>query len=463
MLNKSKRPNLFYTLLLIFISIIFEVFILMETSKVEIIIGLNGVLFIILFMLVLNKNLYNTLIVLYFLPLIFLNNSVHYQLKYELVFALPLFTLFLYTIALKFSASEKKNQITYLTKPLYLFLIYFFVVGIYGIFQNHNKSFILFEGFHFLLFGGIFLFNYHFNERHDFYLIFKSLLIIFLIISLEYIFLGAVISGNRFVTFQSGFLPFVSGILFSFFLFAKNSINKTIYAVLLFIVITAMISTLTRSLWVTTGITLLLVYVTYLWSQKKLTFFKKIIFLAFGLGTIVLVVTTISNSQPTGSLGDSEKVEERAQSIASPTEDHSFLMRVELGWYALQKFSEKPIFGWGLGDYLKFQFLGNTKLKNIYIDNSWFYFLWKGGMIGFSLITFIFFRSLKLGLRIILGTDNNIVKSIVVGIVAGSIGIILLGLLSPLIIKYRTNVLFPLVWSYLEFEYSRLQNLGTLK
>jgi hypothetical protein len=48
------------------------------------------------------------------------------------------------------------------------------------------------------------------------------------------------------------------------------------------------------------------------------------------------------------------------------------------------------------------------------------------------------------------------VKSIVVGIISGIIGLIALGFLSPLIIKYRTNIIFPLLWGYLEFEYNNL-------
>jgi O-antigen ligase len=160
---------------------------------------------------------------------------------------------------------------------------------------------------------------------------------------------------------------------------------------------------------------------------------------------------------------NTRSVEQRIESIQNPTEDHSFLMRVELGWYAIQKFLQRPIFGWGLGDFLRYQFLGNPNLKNNYIDNSWLYFLWKGGIIGLSLFVFILYRIIKVSIFILKNSKNKTVKSIVAGIFGGFVGLVALALLSPLFIKYRTNVLIAFFLAYLEFEYNKLklkQNLN---
>ncbi len=458
MINKKLNiSNYIIIFLLILANISTQIFILKKTSKIEVLIGLNGIFFVMFLLLFSTKKFHNILIILYFLPLIYLNNAVHYQFQYELFFALPLFLLAFYTFAVSMMRAKREKNIEILSKPILYFATYYILLGIWGIMQGYSKTFILSEGFHFLLFGSIILFRYHLTTRDDYLIIFKALLIIFILISFEYIILGSIISGDRFVTFQSGFLPFVSGILFSLFLFLKGEKNKLLYIVILLIVILGMVSTLTRSLWVTTGITLISVYIFYLWSLNRLTLFKKSAIAVFLVFSMVFVVYTISNTKANEALGDTESVEDRAKSIANPTEDHSFLMRVEMGWYAMQKFYEKPIFGWGLGDFLRYQFLGNSQLRNSYIDNSWFYFLWKGGIIGFFFIALVFYRSINVGLQIVTLTNDIKIKAVVIGLISGLVGIIALSFLSPIVIKYRTNVFFPLIWAYLEFEYNNLK------
>jgi O-antigen ligase len=455
--KKLSTSNIIFIVLAIISFVGLQLFILKKTTRIEVIIGINGALLLLFLIYFITKKIANILVCLYFVPLLFLNNAVHYQLKYELFFGFPIFILLFSTVALNILNTKKENSGNYISKPILVFLLYFFLLGFWGFLQGYASANIFFELYHFLLFGSIALFRYNLTSREDYHTIFKFILSIFLLISFEYIILGFIVSGDRFVTFQSGFLPLMSGVVFASYLFAHKKINKYITAFILIVIILAMFSTLTRSLWGAAGITLLVTYILYLWASKRLTFVKKVIIGTMFILTIGFVLISINSSKSNESMADDRKgVEYRAKSIANPTEDYSFLMRVELGWYALQKFYERPIFGWGLGDILRYKYLGDSKLQNRYIDNSWFYFLWKGGIIGIFLIGFIFYRSIKVGIIIISKTENAMVKSIVVGIISGIIGLIALGFLSPLIIKYRTNIIFPLLWGYLEFEYNNL-------
>ena len=448
--------------LIILVIVVAQLLLLKKLGLYEVILGINGIILVVFLLINSTKKFYNILIVIYFLPLLLLNNNLHYSFKVELVFALPLFLLGFYTLFLFILRNQKEKTNSDLTRPVLLFVFYFLFSAVLGLSFGNNMGYILVETFHVLLLGSIILFKYNLTSREDYYYIFKWLLIISLLISLEYIFFGILISGNRFVTFQSGFLPLVTGILFSYFLFTENKFKKIIVLGVIIIVILGMISTLTRSLWVTTIITMGMVYVLYLWSKNMLTTVKKIVLVILMIVVSLLVIQTVKNTKPNNTISTSKNLDERAQSIANPSEDHSFLMRVELGWYAIQKITEKPIFGWGLGDVLQYRLLGNNKLRNSYLDTVWLYFLWKGGIIGLLLILFVFFRSIVVSLRIISKTSDQNVKILIVGLLSGIIGILILGFLSPLIIKYRTNVIFAFIWAYLEFELNKLKITGKI-
>jgi hypothetical protein len=44
------------------------------------------------------------------------------------------------------------------------------------------------------------------------------------------------------------------------------------------------------------------------------------------------------------------------------------------------------------------------------------------------------------------------------GLFAGILGLSFLGVLSPILIKYKTNVLFALIFAYIEFERMKIIN-----
>lgn len=462
--TKSTKFTNFLTIIFIIGIIVFEILVLKKFGKVEIIIGLNGLFFSIIMFFVSRGSFANVMLFLYFASLLLLNNKIHYEFKYELILASPLALLLFYSLLNYILSLQSQTRKEVLSKPVLIFVLYFFIMALYGKFQNFNSQFILYESFHFLLFLSIYLILYNLKERADYFFIFSILLIFYLVISLEYIFLGYLISRVRFVTFQSGFSSIFAGLLLSFFLFRKNVYERMLLISGIVIILLGIFSTLTRSLWVTALITFGGVYFAYIIAENKLTRSKIIILIVISILITASLMFAIKNMKPAETIKDNTRsVEQRIESIQNPTEDHSFLMRVELGWYAIQKFLQRPIFGWGLGDFLRYQFLGNPNLKNNYIDNSWLYFLWKGGIIGLSLFVFILYRIIKVSIFILKNSKNKTVKSIVAGIFGGFVGLVALALLSPLFIKYRTNVLIAFFLAYLEFEYNKLklkQNLN---
>jgi O-antigen ligase len=260
--------------------------------------------------------------------------------------------------------------------------------------------------------------------------------------------------GERFVTFQSGFLPLSIGVVFAYLLFTRRKILKIGSGLLLGILIAGTFITLTRTLWATTLIVLLITFLGYLKITNRLNWLRT---------TFLVIVLLLSSLMIKGSASkiqdksvSHKSVEYRTESISKPLEDSSFLMRVEFSYYAIERFLAHPVWGSGLGDYLKYKIVVQSNLPNYYLDNSWFYFLWKGGSIGFILFLLLYLRFFKSAYYVIKNSTDMKARFISLGLLAGFIGLTFLAFLSPLLIKYKTNVLIAFLFAYVEFERIKL-------
>ncbi len=130
-----------------------------------------------------------------------------------------------------------------------------------------------------------------------------------------------------------------------------------------------------------------------------------------------------------------------------------------MSYYAMEKFLESPVWGKGLGDFLKYKTFKVNSANNYYIDNTWFYILWKGGLIGFILFAWVYLRFLKAAYFVSKNSPDLNTRIICMGLFGGIIALLLLAFLSPLLIKYKTNVLMALLFSYVEFERNTIINL----
>jgi len=108
--KKLSTSNIIFIVLAIISFVGLQLFILKKTTRIEVIIGINGALLLLFLIYFITKKIANILVCLYFVPLLFLNNAVHYQLKYELFFGFPIFILLFSTVALNILNSKKENK-----------------------------------------------------------------------------------------------------------------------------------------------------------------------------------------------------------------------------------------------------------------------------------------------------------------------------------------------------------------
>jgi len=455
----SDKYNPLFLLLIVVASLFIQYVIILKTSdnSIFVLIGLNLILFMVIVFKGYIQNLASFLIIINFLPLLYLNNYFHYSFKYELLTAFPLALLLLLSIFhFLLTSRDLSFKITYLQKPIILLVLYFSIIAIVDLLNNNDAQWILIQLFHFFLYLLIFPIYYLFSKREYYHTVLGGLFLISLIIAFEYILFNQSLFNYRFVTFQSGFLPLVSGIIFAYMILSKNIVHKIIAAIFLIIITTGIFVTLTRTLWVTTILIFFFTWVLYQKSKNKLSVQKTVLYLILILLSLYMV-RDISGSA-TQKVTPAESVQYRTQSVTNPLEDISFLMRVELSYYALQRFLENPIVGKGLGDYVKFKFTNVSDEAIYYIDNSWFYFLWKGGIIGLLLFLWLYIRFFKTTYFVFNNSADLKTKYLCLGILGGFLGISFLGLLSPLLIKYKTNALIVFIFAYVEFERYKIES-----
>ncbi len=451
--KEMSSKEIIYLFMILTISICIQVMLIKLSPKY----ALLGIIFfnLVLITLLFYEKYFNDfsvyLLIINFLPLLILNNYIHYEFKFELLSLIPIYVLiFLSIFKFVFSEEHFSYKVGYLEFPIILIVIYFGINALVAISGGKSTTFVVNEFFHFLLYLTIIPVLYLINKRDKYLIILKYLLVVSILVSIEYVIYNYFIIGKRFATFQSGFLPLALSVIGAYFLYKKGFVKKTLIFIILTILIAGTFVTLTRTLWATSLFSLLLVIIIYLKIQNKLTFSKSIFIALMLIIPVILIKDSIQQTQVKPM--KTESTEYRTQSISKPLEDSSFLMRVELGYYAIERFISSPIIGKGLGDFVRYKIFVDTKMPINYLDSTWLYLLWKGGIIGFLLFGWLYFRFLKSAFFVLRNSQNIHAKAISLGLIAGFIGLIFLGILSPLLIKYKSNVLIAFLFAYIEFE-----------
>ncbi len=442
------------TVILYFLMNIFIQFVsiyLLEENSIYLIISINFIFILILINKIFIKEIIVSLLLLNLVFLIFFNNVFHYYLLPILVQDLPLFLILISAILIFLSRSSNFSfKISYLNKPVLFFTFYIIFMAVWGIINDNNIiTEVYYELHHALYYSFAIILSYVLNKESTFLKLFKLIGIIFFIIALEFIFYN-VTTTNRVVYFQAYISPLILSVLLSLILFYKK---KLTYSFVFVIILIGTSLTLTRTLWLATIISLaILCYIYFIYSNKisKL----KLNFLSI-LSIIVIAIVILNITPKKQSRVDPSDTEYRAQSVAAPTSDEAFIMRLELGYYVFQKILDAPIIGSGFGTWVNYRFTGDPEGDVIYPDNSWLYFLWKGGIIGFLLFGWIYLRMLKSSFLLFKESKNRLTKAISIGIFAGIMGLIPFGLFNAVLIKYKTTVLFGILIAYLDFQMSQ--------
>jgi len=396
------------------------------------------------------------LIFLSLISFVYIDDTFNYDLLLILLQDTPIYILAIVAL-LTYSYSEDffSFKLTYLKIPIILLFLFSVLAALIGFLNNNQLYYIFYE------FNNLFYFClaipiiYLIKDPEYHKKIGIIILIVSLIVAFQYIFVNLTTKW-RFTSFHAGIFPIVGGTLFSFLLFYKNNIKALFFSGIgLLIVLIGTYLTLTRSLWISVLASLFFVLLV----NKVISRIKTLVIIIIVTLTLFFLSDSFSGSTNNGNTSEAQK---RVQTVVTPETDISFLMRLELGYYAFQKFLENPIWGTGLADNLSYVLF--SELQVYYLDNSWLYFLWKGGLIGFLIFFILFYRLFREAFYIFKNADNPSTAIYSLGIMSGLIGLFIFSFFSANLIKYsKTNLIYALIFAYVDVEANRIRKISDMK
>ncbi len=457
-MNKIKLKKFFDMDFLILaavliLNILFQQFILQKLGQraVMAVIGYNMALISIIFLIFHIKKIQLYLVIIYLVPYLYLNNVFHYLFKNEIILSVPIFILVL------FAAWDylRTGKIYYLRKEKFLKVLLYLLLAsllavVTGVLNNNDSDFVFIENYHVFNYGMVFIFLYLYRLRDEWMIIFKAIFLISLFVSFEYILVFLMGSESRFVTFQMNYYPLIAGVLSGFILFEKDRMKKILWGGLLFFTVVGSFVTLTRSVWVATFIVFGILALVYLKEWRKMS--NRKLFLITILSILLLGIIAYKVKPPKLTSASIDKVEYRASTIFDPSSDISFLMRIELNYHALVRFVDNPVLGKGHGDWVKYIFIPANPYKQYYLDNSWLQLFWKGGLLLGTIFIVLYYLGIRNAYYVFRHSKNKLARIYCLGIFAGLISFLFLGMLSPFLIKYKANVLLAFILAYVEYE-----------
>ncbi len=402
------------------------------------------------------KDINYLLILISILTLAVLQFNFSRNLKWILIQDTPLYFLTFFGVFVTLLTAKKdtfsKESLNFAVALVISYSVILFLKGILTNGRNVLAFQEFYQSFYYFLiipFGAIL------TSEKQYRIIFSTIFFVIALISIQY-FVVNLVSNYRFTTYHNVFVPFLLGYVLLKFLKSRFILHKTIFFIAYLFIWLSSIMTETRLLWITnlitTGAILFFFYMYDSESFKKNTkkIILKIIF-TLVLFSVVLGGVLLKSNVFTH---ESKQSRQRVEDITKPLEDHSFLMRIEISYFAFIEFLKNPVIGSGYGSIVKFHFFGNTKVS--FIDNSFLYFLWKGGVIGFGLYFFLFYRFLKISFKILKNTKSKKTKEMIVVIISSFMSFIFYGFFSASLIGYKLNLLYAIIFAYVEFERRKL-------
>ncbi len=451
-INLSKK-NWFLSLSFFLLIILSQVILLNVINNINIIIGFNCFLAVVAFLTFLDLKAELQLLILAILPLIIVNYNFGRSFQYIVLqnITLTIFAFFaLFKFLYEYEAGKNKNEKLFVL--IFIFTGYSIFLSIRGILSGAPVNFVFnefYQNFYFFLPIPIY---YLIRDRYSYKALLITIVFVFLIIAIEF-FVISYSRGTRFLSFQYLFFPFIIGTLFGLiFLYKNNVMSKIFYLILFLIVWLGSIATAARTMWVANLLTIFFIvffYQRYVKKNLKIFFLVTIFLLTLTIPFIIKSDNAKVSSLPTST-------EERMESISNPTGDTSFLMRVEASFLAIQKFIQHPLIGEGYGRHIKFKWLLSTQV--IYLDNSFLYFLWKGGLIGLMLVLLLYFVFIKDTLFVIKNSNKKDSQLIAIIILSSFIAFLFEGILSANLIGFKLNYLYAIAFAYIIFEKKNIVN-----
>ncbi len=410
------------------------------------------ILVFILYLYYFTRSIPLLLIIISILPLVDLNKGDFYNFRYLLLQNIPLYFFFLLAIlTYLYRNKQLKKKLPYLLLTVFIYSGYSLLLFFLGLINGASFSLgfnELYQNFYFFFAIPIY---YLFEKEDDYIISFRWVIITFTIVSVGYIIINFS-NSIRFTTFQNHFLPFIVAALSAALLFNKNKFGVKINLILLLIIVFwGSIVTETRTLLIANLLSLFIVI--FFFIKQKVKGIRRIIYI-ISLSILLIIPTLSLKGDNTQKIKNPVSSKERFEAIANPSSDISFLMRVEAVYLGAKKFLKNPILGEGFGFKLQLKWL--LKTAYLYPDNSFLYYMLKGGIVFLAIALYMYYVLFKFSYRVFKYSTSTYARYMALAIISGMIGILLTGMLNANLVRFKLNIIYALFFAFIEFENSRI-------
>jgi hypothetical protein len=293
-----------------------------------------------------------------------------------------------------------------------------------------------------------------FTEKNIKYIL-GTILVSAFIVSLYYIFEFKIMGDkDRFRTDQQHIFNFTIPLLFAILLYDTKKLRKILAVLMMIPMIVAVYITLTRALWVLVPLAIFLQYVYYIKDTARGKKFMVYLLPIFIIAVLASVGIIFLQAIP----GVQDMLGGRFATFGLLEYDLSLLARAELAQYVFRRVSEAPLFGAGLGDFLRYQYFSTLGRYNVYwLDHTYLQVLWKTGIIGsilfFGFLVVFFKRAWFVLKNSTTPFDKIISSSIFFSILALAIS----GMQCGILVGYRFNFVWAILMGIIVLKAQELK------
>lgn len=450
--TKSIISKKFFFLTLLLQLLIFSLLIFLPLkASLALIIGIGAIFFVLT-----NPNPMFATLVLSILVAVILPRPTGRTLVFKIEEVFPLLML-LFSLFTWIQSGDSHISTGSIGRMLGGFFVVVFVSAIIGLLKEHGKIYIFDEMMTVLAWGMYFLVIKNKISEKEIKYIFGVLILSVLIISFYYLYEFWRLDGkDRFRTDQQHLFNITIPLLFSVLLYDTQKIRKILAILLMIPMVIAVYITLTRALWLLVPLAIFLQYVYFIRDSFKIQKVK-----SFLLPIIIIVVVGISGIMLLqGIFGVSNLFGWRFATFQVLEYDISLLARAELAQYVFEKVSSAPLFGSGLGDFLRYQYFATLGRFNVYwLDNTYLQVLWKTGIIGLVLFLGFLTLFLKRAWFVLKNATTAFDKIIGSGIFFSFFALMISSLQCGILIGYRFNFVWGILMGITELKARELELL----
>ncbi len=349
-----------------------------------------------------------------------------------------------------------QNKMDYL---IFAFLIWVIFSALFGLTKDYPSKFFTQEIIYVPLYISYFIFKDLFKDfKIVGYIMFFFLGITF-ITSIQYILLFfseadfSTIIFNRVVTQQTHIILIGFMLLLNITLFSKHKLHRILALGALLPHILAIFFSQQRALWIASFIGLVfIVFINgkrsfskrawvYVWVGifsilTSIIFFLIYIEEAFG-GSLIFTFFS------------------RIDFLFALNSDVSFTARTVEIWVALKQWELNPLLGTGLGSFInRFAIMGNSPI----VDNSYVNFLWKMGLVGFSIYISILCMFFIMGFHTLIKSESQDIKNFVSALLIAFGSLMIVALTNSCLYIYRFNIIWAMLFAIIQRYYEYVKD-----